>query len=94
MEKILDGIFADESTNTTWQHHDLRTVFDKYSSEWNETSIEEKVRILKKIAYSGEKLSTFLIGYKTLNIQKGRRDLIENIDDALIEILEVALKNN
>lgn len=30
-----------------WKHRTLRTIFDPFSSEWKETSMDKKVQILK-----------------------------------------------
>ena len=43
-QEIVDEIFG-----SYYQHRTLRTLFDPYSHEWNDTTIEKKLIILKKI---------------------------------------------
>ena len=43
-QEIVDEIFG-----SLYKHRTLRTLFDPNSSEWNETTIEKKLEILKKI---------------------------------------------
>jgi hypothetical protein len=44
-QEKLDSIFGKGSL---WRHRTLRTVFDPFSSEYDNTSIDEKLEILKK----------------------------------------------
>ena len=46
-QEIVDEIFGSQ-----YKHRTLRTIFDPNSSEWNDTTIEKKLKILKKILES------------------------------------------
>jgi hypothetical protein len=59
-QEIVDEIFG-----FMYKHRTLRTLFDPYSSEWNETTIEKKREILKKLLDSGKiSIKEISSGYK------------------------------
>lgn len=43
-QDIVDEVFG-----SMYKHRTLRTLFDPNSSEWDETTVEKKLEILKKI---------------------------------------------
>ena len=48
-----------------YKHRTIKTLFDPNSSEWNETTIEKKLEILKRILESNKTTFEQLIsGYK------------------------------
>ena len=62
-QTIIDELFG-----AYYKHRTLRTVFDPYSSEWNDTTVDEKINILKKILDSkkitlNELISSYKIFY-------------------------------
>lgn len=61
LHERLDKIF---NNGNLWKHRTLRTVFDPYSAEWNETNIETKINILRKIIADGENLEFVIAEYK------------------------------
>lgn len=46
-QEIVDEVFG-----SFYKHRSLRILFDPGSSEWNETTVEKKLEILKKILAS------------------------------------------
>ncbi len=62
-QEKLDAIFA---KGNIWKHRTLRTVFDIYSSEYEDTSVEEKLEILRTIQSSGLELDSLLLQYKNV----------------------------
>lgn len=44
----------DETDGIEKKHRTLRTVFDKQSNEWNDTSIEQKAELLQKVLNTGK----------------------------------------
>ncbi len=56
----MDKLFAN---GRNWHHRTLRTVFDPLGNEWNETTMAQKIDILKKIVASGENLQIVYMEY-------------------------------
>lgn len=80
----LDELFANGSM---WNHRTLRTLFDPYASEWNNTTIEEKLAILERMLDSGYLLENWIKEYEefyTIDLKKPHVTI--SIPDAL-EIL-------
>jgi hypothetical protein len=88
-QEQLDKIFGKGSL---WKHRTLRTVFDPFSSEYDKTSIDEKLEILKKSKESGLELSEIIDGYKTFYIEENKPNVINSIEDGLKLLLENSLK--
>lgn len=87
----MDDLF---SNGINWKHRTLRTVFDPYSSEWNDTSMEQKVSILKKLIESGEMLEVIAMEYKDFYKKEINKPAVANdFDKGLIHILEYLMKN-
>ena len=68
-QEKLDTIFA---KGNLWQHRTLRTVFDSYSSEYAETSLDEKLQILRTIQSNGLELDSIILQYKMFYIKEGK----------------------
>jgi hypothetical protein len=90
-EDRLDRIFGE---GNLWKHRTFRTVFDPYSHEWYHTSIDEKVRILKRFLSSGEQLSSLIGDYKDRYESQNRRDISAAVEDALTVIMQYQLQND
>ena len=59
-QEIVDEVFG-----SYYPHRTLRTLFDLHSSEWNETTVDEKLGILKRILSTNKiSLSKLIVGYK------------------------------
>jgi len=78
----LDELFAKGSL---WKHRTLRTLFDPYSSEWNETSMEKKIAILDKILATDYPLSGWIDDYKKFYTKEltNKSHVVKSIPDAL-----------
>lgn len=61
LHERLDKIF---NNGSLWRHRTLRTVFDPYSAEWNQTDIETKINILRQMVNNGEDLEFAIEEYK------------------------------
>lgn len=85
----LDQIFK----SNVWKHRTLRTVFDPYSSEYTETSIEKKIAILKTISDNGIDLGQVIKEYKKFYREENKPHVISSIEDGLINLLEGSLTN-
>ena len=84
---------VDELFGPYYKHRTLRTVFDPYSSEWTETSIDEKVSILKKILGSKRiTLQELILSYKKFykDSLANKKHVANSVEDALTFLLEKA----
>lgn len=72
-------------------HRTLRTCLDPGSSEWNETTIEEKVAILKKVA-AVKKLDSIFRHYKRDYIEMGKPHVAKSLEEGLTILLTHFLK--
>lgn len=88
-EARMDKIFVQ---GHLWNHRTLRTVFDPFSSEWDETTMEEKIKILKKIVKSGEDLEELIFDYKERYIEQNRSDIARRVGEATFILLNYNLK--
>lgn len=88
LHERMDEIFTEEYP---WKHRTLRTLFDPVSAEWNQTTIEEKIDILRKILSTGEKLSSIGIQYKRYYQNKNRNDIANDFERGLLLLTEFLL---
>lgn len=80
------------SKSINWKHRTLRTVFDPYSSEWEDTSMDEKTSILKKILENGENLEMIALEYKQFYQKEiNKPDVAKDFDKGLMRIVEYIL---
>ncbi len=89
-QDIVDSVFG-----STFQHRTLRTLFDPQSSEWEDTTIERKLEILKKLLDSDKiTLKEILRGYKHFYqhelAHKGH--VIDSLEGGLAILLTNSLK--
>jgi 2-oxoglutarate dehydrogenase complex dehydrogenase (E1) component-like enzyme len=85
---------VDELFGSNYRHRTLRTVFDPYSTEWTETSIDEKVNILKKILSSKRTtLQDLILSYKKFYTDSltNKKHVVDSVENALTILLEKAL---
>jgi len=87
-EARMDKIFAE---GHLWKNRTLRTVFDPGSSEWDRTTMEQKIVILKKIIESGEKLDRLIFNYKNRYREQDRNDIAGRVGEAAIILLNYNL---
>jgi hypothetical protein len=73
------------------KHRTLRTCLDPGSSEWNETTMEEKIAILKKVSELKNLNFIFLL-YKKEYQEMGKLNVVNGFEDGLTELLEYFLK--
>lgn len=85
---------VDELYGPNYKHRTLRTVFDPYSTEWAETTIDEKVNILKKVLSSKRiKLHELILSYKKFYTDSltNKKHVVDSVENALTILLEKAL---
>ena len=88
-EARMDKIFAQ---GNLWKNRTLRTVLDPGSSEWDHTTMEQKIVILKKIIESGETLDRLIFNYKNRYREQDRNDIARRVGEAAIILLNYNLK--
>lgn len=90
-EARMDKIFTN---GALWQHRTLRTIFDPASTEFGDTDIDEKLKILEIIIDSGEDLRKLIKDYKNRYIEQNRKDIALEVEKALIILLQHKLKKH
>lgn len=88
-ERKLDKLFGKGSL---WKYRTFRTVLDPYSSEWEQTTIEQKLNYLELLIKSGENLTEFINEYEDRYIEQNRKDIALSVKDALGVLLQYKLK--
>lgn len=88
-QQIVDELFGN-----LYKHRTLRTLFDPNSSEWEHTTIEKKLEILKKILDSGQItfqqiIKEYKYFYSTELANKAH--VLKSLDEGLMILLENAL---
>ena len=86
-EARIDRIFK----CSIYNHRTLRTIFDRWSSEWNQTTIDKKFEILTRILGAGEDLETLIGEYKERYLEQNRVDIARSVEEALIILLQYKL---
>jgi len=89
-QEIVDEIFGSK-----YKHRTLRTLFDPYSTEWKETTIEEKYQILKRILDS-KKISLWelILRYKVFYTVElsNKKHVIDSLEEGLAVLLQRAME--
>jgi hypothetical protein len=75
-----------------YRHRTLRTCLDPGSSEWNDTTMKEKVEILKKVAAIRDLQSIFRL-YKKEYIEIGKPHVAMGLEEGMAELLKYFLKD-
>lgn len=84
-QQKIDKIFGKGSL---WKHRTLRTLFDPYSSEYNQTTMDKKLEILKKIKDNGIDLNELLKEYKEFYTEENKIHVVEVADEGLSKLLK------
>ena len=82
-QEKIDNIFG---KGIMWKHRTLRTLFDPYSSEYNHTTIERKLEILKIIKENNIDLKELIEDYKEFYTEENKIHVVDVADSGL-EIL-------
>jgi len=89
-QDIVDEVFG-----SMYKHRTLRTLFDPNSSEWDETTVEKKLEILKKLLASDKTtLDEILHGYKHFYQHElsNKGHVINSLQDGLAILLTNTIK--
>ena len=96
MEKHYQEV-VDEIFGSLYRHRTLRTLFDPSSTEWEETTIEKKIEILKQLLETGGMtLEEILSGYKHFYLKElsNKRHVVNSLQDGLTILLNKTLNDN
>ncbi len=84
----LDELFANGGL---WKHRTFRTIFDPYSSEYSETTYDQKLEYLAKYINSGLSLSDLIDEYKEFYIEENKPHVVNSLEDGLLRIITKSL---
>ena len=82
-QEKLDIIFAN---GRLWEHRTFRTVFDPYSSEYQDTSMEQKVEYIRKCNEKNLSLDELVESYKEFYREENKPNVINSLEDGLIRL--------
>lgn len=71
----------------------LRTCLDPESEEWDQTSMQKKIDILRKTIANGYSLQELVIDYRSFYINKKNIEVAQRALDGLMELLNHFLKD-
>lgn len=89
-QDIVDEVFG-----SMYKHRTLRTIFDPNSSEWDDTTIDKKLEILKKLLNSNKvTLDEILNGYKHFYQSElsNKGHVVNSLQDGLSILLSNSIK--
>jgi hypothetical protein len=88
-QEKLDKIFSKGGLR---KHRTLRTVFDPYSSEWDDTTINKKIEILKLINENEIDLMELIDEYKLFYLDENKPHVIKSVEEGLKILLSKAIE--
>lgn len=88
-QQKIDKIFGKGSL---WKHRTLRTLFDPFSSEYNQTTMDKKLEILKTIKENGIELNELLNDYKKFYTEENKIHVVDVADEGLERLLKEEMK--
>ena len=69
------------------QHRTLRTCLDPGSEEWQSTTMEKRIEVLKKLIDSGCDLNRIFLAYKFTYREMNKNHVANNLESGLGELL-------
>lgn len=88
-QEKIDKIFGKGSI---WKHRTLRTLFDPFSSEYNQTTMEKKVEILQTIRENKIDLNELIDDYKEFYTEENKIHVVDVADEGLKILLKEETK--
>lgn len=79
-QQRIDKIFGKGSM---WKHRTLRTLFDPYSSEYQQTTMEKKLEILKTIKDHQINLNDLINDYKDFYREEKKIHVVNSANEGL-----------
>lgn len=84
-QEKVDQIFA---KGNLWKHRTLRTLFDPFASEYNETTMEKKVEIIRIIIDNKLNLSELILEYKEFYTEENKIHVVDVADEGLARLMK------
>lgn len=84
-QEKIDKIFA---KGDLWKHRTLRTLFDPNSSEYNHTTMERKLEIIKTIRENNIDLKELIEEYKEFYREENKFHVVDLANDGLDILLQ------
>lgn len=88
-QEKVDQIFA---KGNLWKHRTLRTLFDPYSSEYDETTMDKKVEILNTIIENKLNLNELILEYKEFYTEENKIHVVDVADEGLERLMKNLIK--
>ncbi len=88
-QEKIDKIFGKGSL---WKHRTLRTLFDPYSSEYKQTTMEKKLEILNTINENKIDLNELIDDYKEFYTEENKIHVVDVADEGLAILLKQLAK--
>lgn len=88
-QEEIDKIFEKGSL---WKHRTLRTLSDPYSSEYNQTTMEKKLKILNTINENKIDLNELIYDYKEFYTAENKIHVVDVADEGLVILLKQLAK--
>lgn len=89
-QERLDEIFGKGSL---WKHRTLRTLFDPLSNEYNQTTMEKKLEIMRVMRENEMDLNEVLSGYKEFYTEENKRHVVEIADEGYEILIRLEKEN-
>ena len=83
-QEKIDKIFGKGSL---WKHRTLRTLFDPFSSEYEQTTMDRKVEILQTIIDNKISLTTLIQEYKDFYHEENKRNVVDAVEVGMTNLL-------
>jgi len=87
--KIVDKAMG----HNMYSHRTLRTCLDPGSSEWDNTDMETKINILKKVSDTND-LELILLYYKAYYRELKKEHVADNVESGLLALLLYTMNKN
>jgi hypothetical protein len=84
-QEKIDKIFG---KGNLWKHRTLRTLFDPYSSEYNDTTLDRKLEILKTIKDNKIDLKELLDEYKEFYTEENKIHVVDVANEGLERLIK------
>lgn len=84
-QQVADHIFA---SGSLWKHRTLRTLFDPFASEYDHTTREEKIEILKKLLETNFPFEQLVSEYKAFYIELKKPNVARVFEQGLEKLLQ------
>ena len=83
-QQKIDKIFGKGSL---WKHRTLRTLFDPFSSEYEQTTMDKKIETLQTIVDNKISLTGLIQAYKDFYHEENKPNVVDAVEVGLTNLL-------